>query len=199
MPVALLIVDDNARFRDRARRRLEADGYVVVAEAEDGASALEAARRHRPAVVLLDVGLPDMSGLSVAELLTSEPDPPAVVLTSTRDAADFGDGIARSGARGFVPKGALSGDAISALSVKALAPLPLTRDDPASDGLPSTDGAGRGAESRADGRAARRIGARAASDRREPRVAAGRGLGARTRPAGGAHLRRDLARGRHRG
>lgn len=115
MPVALLIVDDNARFRDRARRRLEADGYVVVAEAEDGASALEAARRHRPTVVLLDVGLPDMSGLSVAERLTSEPDPPAVVLTSTRDAADFGDGIARSGARGFVPKGALSGDAISAL------------------------------------------------------------------------------------
>jgi DNA-binding NarL/FixJ family response regulator len=115
MPVALLIVDDNARFRDRARRRLEADGYLVVAEAEDGASALEAARRHRPNVVLLDVGLPDMSGLSVAERLTSQPDAPAVVLTSTRDAADFGDGVARCGARGFVPKGALSGEAISAL------------------------------------------------------------------------------------
>jgi DNA-binding NarL/FixJ family response regulator len=115
MPVALLIVDDNARFRERARRRLEADGYVVVAEAEDGASALEAARRHRPNVVLLDVGLPDMSGLSVAERLTREPDPPAVILTSTRDAADFGDGVARSGARGFVPKASLSGEAISAL------------------------------------------------------------------------------------
>jgi CheY-like chemotaxis protein len=117
MPVALLIVDDNARFRDRARRRLEADGYVVVAEAADGASALEAARRHRPDVVLLDVGLPDMSGLFVAERLAREPDPPAVVLTSTHDAADFGDGIARSGACGFVPKAALSGDAISALLV----------------------------------------------------------------------------------
>ena len=115
MPVAVLIVDDNARFRVRARRRLEADGYTVVAEAADGASALEAVRRHRPEVVLLDVGLPDMSGLSVAEQLTREADPPAVVLTSTRDAADFGDGVVRCGARGFVPKDALSGDAISAL------------------------------------------------------------------------------------
>ena len=110
-----MIVDDNARFRVRARRRLEADGYTVVAEAEDGASALEAARRHRPEVVLLDIGLPDMSGLSVAERLTRESDPPAVVLTSTHDAADFGDRVASCGARGFVPKAALSGDAISAL------------------------------------------------------------------------------------
>jgi DNA-binding NarL/FixJ family response regulator len=56
-----------------------------------------------------------MSGLSVAERLTREPGPPAVVLTSTHDAADFGDRIVSCGARGFVPKAALSGDAISAL------------------------------------------------------------------------------------
>jgi DNA-binding NarL/FixJ family response regulator len=117
MPVAILIVDDNARFRVRARRRLEADGYTVVAEAADGASALEAARRHRPEVVLLDVGLPDMSGLAVAEQLTREPGAPAVVLTSTHDAADFGERVISCGARGFVPKAALSGDAITALLV----------------------------------------------------------------------------------
>jgi DNA-binding NarL/FixJ family response regulator len=111
----VLIVDDNARFRVRARQRLEADGYAVVAEAADGASALEAARSHRPDIVLLDVGLPDMSGLSVAERLAQEPDGPAVVLTSTHEAADFGDRLARSGARGFVHKAALSGDALSAV------------------------------------------------------------------------------------
>jgi DNA-binding NarL/FixJ family response regulator len=115
MAVAVLIVDDNVRFRARARRRLEADGYTVVAEAEDGESALEAARRHRPEVVLLDIGLPDMSGLALAEQLTRDSDGPAVVLTSTRDAADFGDRIAACGAHGFVPKASLSGDAISAL------------------------------------------------------------------------------------
>ena len=113
--VALLIVDDNARFRERARRRLEADGFAVVAEAADGASALEAAQLHRPEVVLLDIGLPDMSGLTVAERLTSQPGGPAVVLTSTHDAADFGDAIDRSGARGFVPKASFSTEAISAL------------------------------------------------------------------------------------
>jgi DNA-binding NarL/FixJ family response regulator len=112
---ALLIVDDNRRFRERARRRLEADGYTVVAEAADGASALKAAELHRPDVVLLDIGLPDMSGLTVTERLTREPGAPAVVLTSTHDASDFGDGVARCGARGFVPKASLSGEAIAAL------------------------------------------------------------------------------------
>jgi DNA-binding NarL/FixJ family response regulator len=112
---AVLIVDDNARFRARARRWLEADGYAVVAEAADGASALEAAGRHRPDVVLLDIGLPDVSGLTVAERLARGPEAPAVVLTSTRDAADFGDRVVRCGARGFVPKAALSGDALSAV------------------------------------------------------------------------------------
>jgi DNA-binding NarL/FixJ family response regulator len=115
VPGTVLIVDDNARFRVRARRWLEADGYSVVAEARDGASAIEAARHHRPDVVLLDVGLPDMSGLSVAERLARDPDPPAVVLTSTHDASDFGDRVVRCGARGFVPKAALSGEALSAL------------------------------------------------------------------------------------
>ena len=115
VPVAILIVDDNARFRERARRRLEADGYNVVAEAEDGASALEAARRHCPEVVLLDIGLTDMSGLDVAERLTCEPEAPAVVLTSTHDAADFGERVSSCGARGFVPKAALSGETIAAV------------------------------------------------------------------------------------
>ena len=112
---AVLIVDDNPRFRSRARRWLEADGYAVVAEAADGASALEAAARHRPNVVLLDIQLPDMTGLSVAERLTRGPDAPDVVLTSTHDVADFGDGVVRCGARGFLPKAELTGEALAAL------------------------------------------------------------------------------------
>jgi DNA-binding NarL/FixJ family response regulator len=115
MPGTILIVDDNRRFRDRARRALEGDGYVVVGEAADGASALEAAGRHRPEVVLLDIGLPDTSGLAVAERLAQAADAPAIVLTSTHDAADFGDRLARCGARGFVPKAELSGAALAAV------------------------------------------------------------------------------------
>jgi CheY-like chemotaxis protein len=115
VPFTVLIVDDNARFRVRARRWLEADGYAVVAEAASGAAALEAAGRLRPGVVLLDVQLPDMSGIEVAERLTRRPDPPDVVLTSTHDEADFGERLAGCGARGFVPKAELSGDALAAL------------------------------------------------------------------------------------
>jgi DNA-binding NarL/FixJ family response regulator len=115
VPTEVLIVDDSPGFRLRARRWLEADGYEVVAEAADGASALAASRHHRPDVVLLDIELPDMSGISLAERLASDPDPPAVVLTSTHDAADFGERPLRCGARGFLPKAELSGERLAAL------------------------------------------------------------------------------------
>ena len=115
MPATVLIVDDNERFRVRARRRLEADGYAVVAEAADGATALQAVGHFRPGLVLLDIQLPDMSGMEVAELLSGRPDPPDVVLTSTHDQADFGERLTRCGARGFVPKAGLSGEALAAL------------------------------------------------------------------------------------
>lgn len=115
VPPTVLIVDDNARFRVRARRWLEADGYVVVAEAADGAAALDAARRLRPGLVLLDIQLPDMSGIEVAERLSRQADSPDVVLTSTHDEADFGERLTRCGARGFVPKAELSGEALAAV------------------------------------------------------------------------------------
>jgi DNA-binding NarL/FixJ family response regulator len=113
--MSVLVVDDNPGFRARAKVWLQDGGFAVVAEAEDGAGAVDAVKTHRPDVVLLDVHLPDISGLEVAERLAREPDAPAVVLTSTRDATDFGDRIARSGARGFLPKSELSGDAVAAL------------------------------------------------------------------------------------
>jgi DNA-binding NarL/FixJ family response regulator len=115
MPWTVLIVDDNPRFRVRARQWLEADGFSVMPDADDGAAALKAVQRYGPDVVLLDVQLPDMSGLAVAERVADGPDPPAVVLTSTHDAADFGERLLSCGARGFVPKAELSGKALSAL------------------------------------------------------------------------------------
>jgi DNA-binding NarL/FixJ family response regulator len=111
----LLIVDDHPSFRTTARALLEAEGFDVVGEAEDGAGALEAARRLRPEVVLLDIQLPDIDGFEVAERLTADGRPPTIVLTSSRDAAEFGGLVERSGARGFVPKSELSGAALSAL------------------------------------------------------------------------------------
>src|SRR6476661_3620441 len=101
MPRTVLIVDDHASFRRVARRLLELHGYEVVGEAPDGESALEAARRLRPDLVLLDVQLPGIDGFQVAARLTANGDAPAIVMVSSRDAEDFGDLVARSGARGF--------------------------------------------------------------------------------------------------
>ena len=84
MAWSLLIVDDHADFRAGARALLEVDGFDVVGEAADGESALEAARRLRPQVVLLDIQLPGIDGFRVAERLAAGADPPMVVLTSSR-------------------------------------------------------------------------------------------------------------------
>jgi two-component system nitrate/nitrite response regulator NarL len=111
----VLIDDDNPRFRSRARKWLETGGWDVVAEAADGGAALDAVARHRPSVVLLDIQLPDMSGLAVSEQVTQQPDPPTIVLTSTHDAADFGTRIADCGARGFLPKADFCADSFAAI------------------------------------------------------------------------------------
>lgn len=116
MAWTVLIVDDHPSFRTSARRVLEDGGFEVVGEAADGHAGLAAARELRPAVVLLDVQLPDLDGFEVALALAREDHPPAVVLTSSRDRAEFDGGmLMRAGARGFVPKSELSGAALAAL------------------------------------------------------------------------------------
>jgi DNA-binding NarL/FixJ family response regulator len=111
----VLIVDDHADFRRAARALLEADGFEVVGEAATGEGAIRAFEELRPRIVLLDVHLPDIDGLAVAERLAGAPAPPAVVLTSSRDAAAYGPRIARTSARGFIPKSRLSGSALADL------------------------------------------------------------------------------------
>jgi DNA-binding NarL/FixJ family response regulator len=115
--VTVLIVDDHPSFRASARTLLESEGYEVVGEAENGAGAVKAARELHPELVLLDVQLPDIDGFQVAYQLRRLENPPAVVLTSSRDGADYGPCIYFCGASGFVPKAELSGAALAALLV----------------------------------------------------------------------------------
>ena len=108
---SLLIVDDHADFRAGARALLEVDGFRVLGEAEDGESSLEAARRLRPQVVLLDIQLPGMDGFAVADRLAAGDDPPLVVLTSSRAADAFRQRLRETrSVRGFIAKADLSGD-----------------------------------------------------------------------------------------
>ena len=85
----ILIVDDSSEFRALARRIAQAAGLEVVAEAADGVEALSAAATTNPDVVLLDVRLPGLDGIAVAELLAVRRSPPAVVLTSSTDTREL--------------------------------------------------------------------------------------------------------------
>ena len=112
MRPTLLIVDDHPGFRALARRLLEAGGFQVVGAAADGLGAVAVARELRPDVVLLDIQLPDIDGFEVASRLADRGTGTVVVLTSTRDRADYGERVERCGARGFIPKAELSGAAL---------------------------------------------------------------------------------------
>ena len=113
MAARVLIVDDHPAFRAAARRLLELEGYDVVGEAEDGLSAIAAARALRPDFILLDVQLPDLDGFEVCQQLSGDENPPAVVLTSSRDRSDYGPCLATSAASGFLPKAELSAAGIA--------------------------------------------------------------------------------------
>jgi DNA-binding NarL/FixJ family response regulator len=111
----VLIVDDHDEFRTSARALLEAEGFAVVGEAADGAEALTAVMALRPAVVLLDIQLPGRDGMAVADRIAEGPDPPAVVLISSRDAKAYGPRLGETSARGFIAKSELSGAALTSL------------------------------------------------------------------------------------
>lgn len=115
MTPSVLIVDDHPRFRRTARRALERDGWTIAGEAADGPDALSAARALEPDVVLLDVGLPGMSGLEVARRLRDGMPDVVVVVISTHDSADYHELAVANGARGFLAKAELTGAALDAL------------------------------------------------------------------------------------
>ena len=110
----VLIVDDHAAFRDVARQLLQADGYDVIGEANDGQTALDAAGCLQPDVVLLDVRLPDMDGFQVVGRLADRCSA-VIVVTSSSDDPLYPQRAASSGARGFVAKHDVCGAALDRL------------------------------------------------------------------------------------
>jgi len=111
----VLLIDDHSAFRVNAQRALEAEGHDVVDTGANGESGLRAAHELDLDVVLLDVGLPDISGLEVARQLHEELPSLPVVLISTHDAGDFAELARTNGARGFLSKAELSGEALARL------------------------------------------------------------------------------------
>jgi DNA-binding NarL/FixJ family response regulator len=115
VPRTVLIVDDHADFRAAARALLEADGYRVIGEAEDGEAAARLAEDLGPSLILLDIGLPGVDGFAVAERLAAMSDPPTVVLISSRERSSYGRRIDAAPVRGFISKRELSGAALKSV------------------------------------------------------------------------------------
>ena len=113
--LTVVIVDDHPSFRAVARMVLETDGFQVLGTEEDGESGVIGTLRLEPDVVLLDVELPDIDGFAVAARLRAAGSRAAIVFASSRDRSDFGSLVDESGARGFLTKAELTGDAIRKL------------------------------------------------------------------------------------
>lgn len=113
MAPTAVIVDDHAGFRAQAAHLLRAAGYEVVGCCPDGGSAIAAIEETRPDLVLLDVQLPDIDGFRVVVHVKELDADLAIVLISTREEADYGSRVARSGAAGFITKGELSVQSLS--------------------------------------------------------------------------------------
>ena len=108
MAHSVLIVDDDAEFRDLASRVVVGWGHTVVGLAGSVAEALTRAAELRPDTALVDIGLPDGDGFALTEQLVALPWPVRVVLISSDSDPSNATAAKRVGAWGFVPKDELS-------------------------------------------------------------------------------------------
>ncbi|MEV6399321.1 response regulator transcription factor [Streptomyces sp. NPDC051907] len=104
-PLRVLLADDQTLVRTGFRMILGADGMDVVAEAANGAEAVEAVRRTRPDVVLMDIRMPEMDGLEATRrILTGAPGEPRVIILTTFDLDRYVYAALSAGASGFLLK-----------------------------------------------------------------------------------------------
>ncbi|GHF67259.1 DNA-binding response regulator [Streptomyces mashuensis] len=116
----VLIVDDHPLFRGGLKAALESTGGAeVVAEAATAAEALEAVARQRPDVVVMDLALPDGSGIDVTRRLAGDhPGLPVLMLTMSDDDGSLLAAL-QAGARGYLVKGAGAGEVLHAVRTVA--------------------------------------------------------------------------------
>jgi DNA-binding NarL/FixJ family response regulator len=119
MPIRIVLADDQALVRSGFRLILQdEDDLEVVAEAADGAQAVEAARAHRPDVVLMDIQMPRLDGLEATRRLLADPhNRSRVLILTTFERSEYVFEALRIGASGFLLKTAPPEDLIAAVRV----------------------------------------------------------------------------------
>jgi len=113
---SVLVVDDQAPFRTAARavlRRL--DGFELAGEASSGPEAIHLVDELSPALVLMDINMPEMSGIEATRRIMSAHPEVVVILCSRHDATDLPPGAATSGAIAYVSKERLAADTLREL------------------------------------------------------------------------------------
>jgi DNA-binding NarL/FixJ family response regulator len=134
MTVRTLLVDDNKTFLAAVRNFLMMVPDVeIVGEAHDGWSAVEMAKQLHPDLLLLDIAMPEMSGLEVAQALKDSQLPPRIVFLSMHDSASYRAAARELGAFGYVGKGDFVADLIPIID--QLANVVATQD-PNQGGMP---------------------------------------------------------------
>jgi response regulator NasT len=98
-----LIAEDEQLTRTIIRARLEKLGHTVVAEAGDGAQAVEAARLHKPDVIIMDIKMPTMDGIEAARIILSE-SPCAILFLSSFNEQELVEQASESGALAYLMK-----------------------------------------------------------------------------------------------
>ncbi|MEU7230223.1 response regulator transcription factor [Streptomyces chrestomyceticus] len=125
--IRVLVVDDEALVRTGLRMILQpADDIEVVGEAGDGGEAITAVAAHRPDVVLMDVRMPGMDGLTALRELRRSPGGPRVIMLTTFDLDDYVHTALRNGASGFLLKDTSPRDLTNAVRTVAEGSAMLT-------------------------------------------------------------------------
>lgn len=116
--IRVLLVDDHALFRQGLRQLLEFEEDIkVVGDAASGQEAQQLARQLRPDVILMDINMPDMDGITATRAILAErPDTSVVILTMYRE-DDYAFQAVRAGARGYLLKNASAQDVVRAVRV----------------------------------------------------------------------------------
>jgi DNA-binding NarL/FixJ family response regulator len=115
-PHSVLVVDDQAPFRAAAKavlRRLA--GFELAGEASSGPEAVELVGKLHPALVLMDINMPEMSGIEATRRIVSAHPDVVVILCSTYDVKDLPPAAVSSGAAGYVHKERLGADLLRRL------------------------------------------------------------------------------------
>src|ERR687885_262523 len=99
----VIVADDEALIREDMKETLEGLGYLVVGTAGDGRSAVNLARELRPDLVIMDIKMPEMDGISAAKVLTEEKIAPVLLLTAYSD-REFVEGSLDAGVMGYIVK-----------------------------------------------------------------------------------------------